>query len=97
MKVGFIGLGRMGQGMARNLLKSGVSLMVYDVSPASVETLTKAGAPAWRGRVAAASRTAKRTRSSAIGTLRTSAWKASTSSPVKMVAIFSPPMEVVRW
>jgi len=46
MKVGFIGLGRMGQGMARNLLKSGVPLMVYDVSPAAVETLTKAGAQA---------------------------------------------------
>jgi 3-hydroxyisobutyrate dehydrogenase len=46
VKVGFIGLGKMGQGMARNLLKSGVSLMVYDVSQAAVETLTNAGAQA---------------------------------------------------
>jgi len=46
MKVGFIGLGRMGQGMARNLLKAGVSLTVYDVSPAATEQITSAGAKA---------------------------------------------------
>lgn len=45
-KAGFIGLGRMGQGMARNLLKSGVSLSVYDVSPQAMKALTDAGAKA---------------------------------------------------
>jgi 3-hydroxyisobutyrate dehydrogenase len=44
VKAGFVGLGRMGQGMARNLLKSGVALMVYDLSPAATKALTEAGA-----------------------------------------------------
>lgn len=46
MKVGFIGLGRMGQGMARNLAKSGVPLLVYDLSQDAVQTLTAVGAQA---------------------------------------------------
>lgn len=46
MKVGFIGLGRMGQGMARNLLKSGVQLVVFDVSHDATRQLTEAGAQA---------------------------------------------------
>lgn len=33
MTIGFIGLGRMGHGMASNLRKSGVDLIVYDVMP----------------------------------------------------------------
>jgi len=44
MKVGFIGLGRMGQGMARNLVKGGVSLVVYDTNPEPVKELVEAGA-----------------------------------------------------
>jgi len=44
MKVGFIGLGRMGQGMARNLLKAGGSLLVYDANPAAAATLGEVGA-----------------------------------------------------
>jgi len=44
MKVGFIGLGKMGQGMARNLLKGGVSLTVYDTSPEAIERLVSDGA-----------------------------------------------------
>lgn len=44
MKVGFIGLGRMGQGMARNLLKAGVQLVVFDVSADATRQLTEAGA-----------------------------------------------------
>ncbi|WP_175817222.1 NAD(P)-dependent oxidoreductase [Burkholderia diffusa] len=44
MKVGFIGLGKMGQGMARNLLKSGVNLVVFDANPAAVDMLASAGA-----------------------------------------------------
>jgi 3-hydroxyisobutyrate dehydrogenase len=39
MKVGFIGLGRMGQGMARNLLKAGVPLLVYDANPAAAAAI----------------------------------------------------------
>ncbi|HSV79401.1 MAG TPA: NAD(P)-dependent oxidoreductase [Ramlibacter sp.] len=44
MKVGFIGLGKMGQGMARNLLKAGADLVVYDSNPAAVRALAEAGA-----------------------------------------------------
>ncbi len=45
-KVGFIGLGNMGAGMARNLLKADVPLMVWDVFPQSVEALAGDGAAA---------------------------------------------------
>jgi 3-hydroxyisobutyrate dehydrogenase len=44
MKVGFIGLGRMGQGMARNLAKAGVPLTVYYTNAAAVQALVDAGA-----------------------------------------------------
>ena len=44
MKTGFIGLGRMGQGMARNLLKSGTPLIVFDRDPAAARALGEAGA-----------------------------------------------------
>ena len=44
--IGFIGLGIMGKPMARNLLKAGVELMVYDINPAAVEALTAEGAAA---------------------------------------------------
>ena len=46
MKVGFAGLGRMGQGMARRLLDAGHDLSVYDVVAAAAEPLTSAGARA---------------------------------------------------
>lgn len=46
MKVGFIGLGRMGQGMAKNIAKADVPLLVYDTSPAAVQALVQAGAQA---------------------------------------------------
>ena len=42
--VGFIGLGRMGSGMARNLLKAGVPLVVWDVLPDAGRSLTADGA-----------------------------------------------------
>jgi len=42
--VGFIGLGRMGSGMARNLLKAGVPLVVWDVLPESVQAVAAEGA-----------------------------------------------------
>ncbi len=44
MKIGFIGLGRMGQGMARNIMKAGAPLLVYDTSAAAMQVLVDAGA-----------------------------------------------------
>jgi 3-hydroxyisobutyrate dehydrogenase len=44
MKVAFIGLGNMGAPMARNLLKAGHSLVVYDVVKHNVEALVALGA-----------------------------------------------------
>ena len=43
-KIGFIGLGIMGRPMARNLLKAGHKVMVFDLFPAGVEELVSAGA-----------------------------------------------------
>lgn len=56
-RLGFIGLGRMGKPMARNLLKAGFILTVYSRSPAPIQELAAAGArPAHSPReVAAAS------------------------------------------
>lgn len=45
-KIGFIGLGIMGKPMAKNLLKAGYSLTVYDIVDASVQELKAAGATA---------------------------------------------------
>lgn len=42
--IAFIGLGNMGGPMALNLLKGGFKLTVFDLMPASVKTLTDAGA-----------------------------------------------------
>src|ERR1700722_2249564 len=44
MRLGFIGLGRMGLPMARRLLAAGHELVVYDVNRAAVEPLVAAGA-----------------------------------------------------
>lgn len=44
MQVGFIGLGIMGKPMAKNLLKAGYKLKVYDITRASVEELGALGA-----------------------------------------------------
>lgn len=43
-KVGFIGLGIMGKPMAKNLVKAGYDLIVYDVVDAAVKELGEAGA-----------------------------------------------------
>src|SRR4030042_4956729 len=43
-KIGFIGLGIMGKPMARNLLKAGYSLVVYDINEEAVEEVVKDGA-----------------------------------------------------
>jgi 3-hydroxyisobutyrate dehydrogenase len=46
MKIGFVGLGRMGRGMALNLAKAKVDLRVHDLSPEAVALLVGAGARA---------------------------------------------------
>ena len=43
-KIGFIGLGVMGKPMAKNLLKAGYPLMVYDIVPEPVKEVVAAGA-----------------------------------------------------
>ncbi|MGO8799234.1 MAG: NAD(P)-dependent oxidoreductase [Roseiarcus sp.] len=49
MKVGFIGLGRMGAGMAANLLKAGHQLRVYNRTPNKAAALVAQGAQAAAG------------------------------------------------
>ncbi|MFG1396591.1 NAD(P)-dependent oxidoreductase [Roseixanthobacter pseudopolyaromaticivorans] len=44
MKIGFIGLGRMGEAMAANLLKAGHAVSVYNRSPGKADALVAAGA-----------------------------------------------------
>ena len=44
--IGFIGLGTMGAPMARNLLKAGFALRVFDIEPKAVQALVSAGATA---------------------------------------------------
>ena len=46
MNVGFIGLGRMGQGMARRILSGGHNLAVYDVAISQAADVVAAGATA---------------------------------------------------
>ena len=41
--IGFIGLGAMGMGMARSLLRAGFTVNAYDINPASVQTFSEAG------------------------------------------------------
>lgn len=43
-KVGFIGLGRMGRGMAENMLRAGVDLIVFDVRPDAFPAMEELGA-----------------------------------------------------
>ena len=43
-KIGFIGLGIMGKPMAKNLIKAGYSLVVYDINPVPVGDLANSGA-----------------------------------------------------
>jgi 3-hydroxyisobutyrate dehydrogenase-like beta-hydroxyacid dehydrogenase len=46
VKIGFIGLGRMGRGMARRILAGGHDLVVYDIVATQVAELVAAGAAA---------------------------------------------------
>jgi 3-hydroxyisobutyrate dehydrogenase-like beta-hydroxyacid dehydrogenase len=41
MRIGFIGLGSMGKGMAANLLKAGHQLLVWNRSQGAVESLVQ--------------------------------------------------------
>ncbi|HEU0169331.1 MAG TPA: 3-hydroxyisobutyrate dehydrogenase [Chloroflexota bacterium] len=43
-RVGFVGIGTMGTPMTLNLLKAGFAVAAYDIVPAGVETVVKAGA-----------------------------------------------------
>ncbi|WP_256937036.1 NAD(P)-dependent oxidoreductase, partial [Vibrio parahaemolyticus] len=42
-KIAFIGLGNMGSPMAKNLLKAGLNVEVFDLNPNAVEELTALG------------------------------------------------------
>ena len=44
MKIAFLGLGRMGQGMAHLLINAGYQLNVYDLYPEQAKSLVEAGA-----------------------------------------------------
>ncbi|CAG1006190.1 6-phosphogluconate dehydrogenase [Myxococcaceae bacterium] len=44
MQLGMVGLGRMGAGLVRRLMRAGHSCVVYDVDPAAVDALVKDGA-----------------------------------------------------
>ncbi|HUO97629.1 MAG TPA: 3-hydroxyisobutyrate dehydrogenase [Rhizomicrobium sp.] len=43
-RIGFIGVGNMGAPMARNLIKSGVEVTAFDISPAALRPVVEAGA-----------------------------------------------------
>jgi 3-hydroxyisobutyrate dehydrogenase-like beta-hydroxyacid dehydrogenase len=43
-KIGFIGMGAMGIHMAKNLVKAGYALTVYDINPQPVKDLVSLGA-----------------------------------------------------
>jgi 2-hydroxy-3-oxopropionate reductase len=55
-KIGFIGLGIMGKPMAKNLLKAGYPLVVYDINAEPVKELVQAGAGEGKSSRDAASR-----------------------------------------
>jgi 3-hydroxyisobutyrate dehydrogenase-like beta-hydroxyacid dehydrogenase len=44
MTIGFIGVGRMGGGLARNLIRAGKEVLVFDLSPEAVQKTVSAGA-----------------------------------------------------
>lgn len=55
MKVGFVGLGRMGSHMARNLVRAGHDVTVFDVRPEAVEALVELGAASAKSAVGVSS------------------------------------------
>ena len=44
MKVGFIGLGKMGAGICSNIVKNGIDVVVYDINPANMQKFVDMGA-----------------------------------------------------
>src|SRR5262245_27831173 len=48
MKIGFVGLGAMGSGIARNLVRAGHEVIVYNRTAAKAEALAREGARAAR-------------------------------------------------
>jgi 3-hydroxyisobutyrate dehydrogenase len=54
MRIGFIGLGNMGGPMAANLIKAGHAVAGFDLAPASLAALTKAGGAAQTNAASAA-------------------------------------------
>ena len=53
-RIGFVGLGRMGAHMARNLVKAGHQVVAYDILPAAVDAVVASGATAAFSSAAAA-------------------------------------------
>ncbi|MBX9972515.1 NAD(P)-dependent oxidoreductase [Cytobacillus firmus] len=43
MKIGFIGLGKMGSGLARNLIRSGYDVLLFDINPQAVKKVSDVG------------------------------------------------------
>ena len=56
-KIAFVGLGIMGKPMAKNLMKAGYELYVYDLFPDPVEELEKEGAKGCKSAAEASSNT----------------------------------------
>jgi 2-hydroxy-3-oxopropionate reductase len=56
-KIGFIGLGIMGKPMAKNLLKAGYELVIYDIVDSAVSEVVAAGASAAESPMAVAAKT----------------------------------------
>jgi 2-hydroxy-3-oxopropionate reductase len=63
-KIGFIGLGIMGSPMAKNLLKAGYLLTVYDIVPEKIDDVVRAGAQAGSRRAHRAKRSPRKATSS---------------------------------
>jgi lactate dehydrogenase-like 2-hydroxyacid dehydrogenase len=57
--VGFVGLGKIGFAMARNMMKAGHSLTVFDVDPDAVDRLVAEGATAAGSAAEAAAATSR--------------------------------------
>ncbi|WP_027135621.1 NAD(P)-dependent oxidoreductase [Geminicoccus roseus] len=55
-RIGLIGLGGMGRGLAKNMLLKGLDLTVYDLDPARVEAAVAQGAKAGQGAAAMAAK-----------------------------------------
>jgi 3-hydroxyisobutyrate dehydrogenase-like beta-hydroxyacid dehydrogenase len=43
MRIGFIGLGKMGSGLAKNLIRAGYDVLLFDINPEAVDAVLKVG------------------------------------------------------